>query len=57
MDKGRKSMDMLDVYRKSCNALREENKRLRENTKRKDTAMFLMLIVVIIAIPLVGLLK
>jgi CHASE3 domain sensor protein len=57
MDKGRKSMDMIDVYRKSCNALREENKRLRENTKRKDTAMFLMLIVAIIAIPLVGLLK
>jgi hypothetical protein len=50
-------MDMLDVYRKSCEALREENKRLRRVTRRKDTAMFLMMMAAIIAIPLVELLK
>jgi hypothetical protein len=50
-------MDMLDVYRKSCNALREENKRLRENTKRKDTAMFLMIVASIVALTLMEVLK
>jgi hypothetical protein len=50
-------MDLLALYRKMNNALVEENKRLRNDVRRRDLAMSLMLIVAIIGITLVGALK
>jgi hypothetical protein len=50
-------MDLLSLYRRMNDALREENKRLRNDVRRRDIAMFLMLVVSIVVIPLVGLLK
>lgn len=50
-------MELLSLYRRMNDALREENKRLRSDVRRRDIAMFLMLVVSIVVIPLVGLLK
>jgi hypothetical protein len=50
-------MDLLALYRKMNNALAEENKRLRNDVRRRDLAMSLMLIVSVIAITLMGVLK
>jgi hypothetical protein len=50
-------MELLSLYRRMNDALREENKRLRNDVRRRDIAMFLMLVVSIVVIPLVGLLK
>jgi ABC-type uncharacterized transport system involved in gliding motility auxiliary subunit len=50
-------MELLSLYRRMNDALREENKKLRNDVRRRDIAMFLMLLVSIVVIPLVGLLK
>jgi hypothetical protein len=50
-------MDLLAIYRKMNNALREENKRLRNDVRRRDLAMSLMLIVFIITMALMEALK
>jgi hypothetical protein len=50
-------MELLSLYRRMNDALREENKKLRNDVRRRDIAMFLMLVVSIVVIPLVGLLK
>jgi hypothetical protein len=50
-------MELLSLYRRMNDALREENKKLRNDVRRRDIAMSLMLVVSIVVIPLVGLLK
>jgi hypothetical protein len=50
-------MDMLGLYRRRYNSLREENEKMRRDIARRDTAMFLMMVVSIVALTLIGVLK
>jgi hypothetical protein len=50
-------MNMLDMYRRRYNRLREENEKMRKDIARRDTAMFLMMVASIVALTLMGVLK